>query len=98
MKLRLLLLPLLLSLPLAAFAIKANPRPVVVSLPDGELPAYRAREKPESAHHGPIKLHDRAGGTAGTACREAPKKPAAQRAQPAAKRQKADGSEIVHFR
>ncbi len=35
MKLRLLLLPLLLSLPLAAFAIKANPRPVVVSLPDG---------------------------------------------------------------
>lgn len=35
MKLRLLLLPLLLSLPLAAFAIKANPRPVVVSLPVG---------------------------------------------------------------
>ena len=35
MKLRLLLLPLLLALPLAAFAIKANPRPVTVSLPDG---------------------------------------------------------------
>ena len=83
MKLRLLLLPLLLSLPLAAFAIKANPRPVVVSLPDGELPAYRAREKPESAHHGPIKLHDRAGGAANTACREA---------------LKSHGSEIVHFR
>ena len=41
------------------------------------LPACRAREKPESAHHGPIKPHDRADGAAGTACREVPKKPAA---------------------
>ena len=38
-----------------------------------ELPACRARGKPESAHHGPIKLHDRAGGAAGTACCEVPK-------------------------
>lgn len=52
------------------------------------LPACRARGKPESAHHSPIKLHDRAGGAADTACREAPKKPAARRAQPAAKCQK----------
>ena len=56
------------------------------------LPACRARGKPESAHHGPIKPHDRAGGTAGTACCEAPKKPAARQAQPAAKRPKAGGT------
>ena len=37
------------------------------------LPACRARGKPESAHHGPIKLHDRAGFAAGIACCKAPK-------------------------
>ena len=66
------------------------------------LPACRAREKPESAHHGPIKPHDRAGGAADKACCEAlksrrcsghslprsAKKPAARRAQPAAKHPK----------
>ena len=37
------------------------------------LPACRARGKPESAHHGPIKLHDRAGLAAGIARCKAPK-------------------------
>ena len=58
----------------------APPKPALGSLchqgqsPAGRgKPACRARGKPESAHHGPIKLHDRPDGTADKACCEAPK-------------------------